>query len=93
MGANFATFYVMIKSLRTLENMLGLTIENNLDFTDHISNICKTANQKPNALYRVSANMNSDKCSLLIKVMKKVNKVQEVCLHLIRYTFFTFISV
>ena len=66
MGANFATFYVMIKSLRTLENMLGLTIENNLDFTDHISNICKTANQKPNALYRVSANMNSDKCSLLI---------------------------
>ena len=31
-----------------------------------ISNICKTTNQKLNALFRVSANMNSDKCSLLI---------------------------
>ena len=30
------------------------------------SNICKTANQKLNALFRVSANMNSDKCTLLI---------------------------
>ena len=48
------------------EKMLGLTTDNNLDFSDHISNICKTANQKLNALFRVSANMNSDKCTLLI---------------------------
>ena len=27
-----------------LEKILGL-IDNNLDFSDHISNICKTANQ------------------------------------------------
>ena len=27
------------------EEILGLTIDNNLDFSDHISNICKTANQ------------------------------------------------
>ena len=48
------------------EEILGLTIDNNLDFSDHISNICKTANQKLNALFRVSANTNSDKCTLLI---------------------------
>ena len=48
------------------EKILGLTINNNLDFSDNISNTCKTANQKLNALFRVSANMNSDKCTLLI---------------------------
>ena len=48
------------------EKIIGLTIDNNLDFSDHISNICKTANKKLDALFRVSANMNSDKCSLLI---------------------------
>ena len=31
-----------------------------------ISNICKTANRKLNALFTVSANMNSGKCTLLI---------------------------
>ena len=47
--------------------MLGLTIDNNLDFSNHISNIYKTGNQKWNALCTVSAaNMNSDKCTLLI---------------------------
>ena len=48
------------------EKILGLTIGNNLDFSDHISNTCKTANQNLNALFRVSANMISDKCTLLI---------------------------
>ena len=48
------------------EEILGLTIDNNLDFSDYISNICNTANQKLNASFRVSANVNSDKCSLLI---------------------------
>ena len=28
------------------EKMLGLILDNNLDFSDHISNICKTGNQK-----------------------------------------------
>ena len=48
------------------EKILGITIDNNLDFSDHISNICKTANQKFNHLFRVSADMNSGKCSLVI---------------------------
>ena len=30
--------------------MFGLVIDNNLDFNDHISDMCKTTNQKPNAL-------------------------------------------
>ena len=46
------------------DKFLGLTIDNNLDFSDHISNICKTANQKLNVLLRVSANVNPDKCTL-----------------------------
>ena len=41
----------------------GFTI---LILSDLISNACKTLDQKLNALFRVSANMNSDKCSLLI---------------------------
>ena len=48
------------------EKILGLIIDNNLGFSDHISNICKAANQKLNALFRVSAGMNSDKCTRLI---------------------------
>ena len=48
------------------EKILGLTLDHNLEFSDHISNICKTGNQKLNDLFRVSVNMNSDKCTLLI---------------------------
>ena len=48
------------------DKILGFTIDNNLDFSDHISNIYKIANQNLNALFKVSANMNSDNCSLLI---------------------------
>ena len=48
------------------KKILGLTIDNNLDFSNHICNICKTASQKLNTLFRVSANMNLDKCTLLI---------------------------
>ena len=86
------------------EKILGLTIDNNLDFSHYISNTCKTANQKPNALFGASASMYSDKCSLLInsfikfhfsycpliwmfcnrKIMKKVNKIQERYLRLIK---------
>ena len=53
------------------EKILGLTIDNNLNFSHHISNICKTANQKLNALLTVLANVNSDKCTLLINYFIK----------------------
>ena len=41
---NFAFDEIVIKN-SLLEKILGLTIDNNLDFSDHISDICKTANQ------------------------------------------------
>ena len=62
---NFACNDTIIKNSLS-EKILGLTIDNNLDFSDHISNICKTANEKLNALFRVLGSMNPDKCSLLI---------------------------
>ena len=43
------------KNIGLKEKMLGLIIDNNLDFSDHISNIYKAANQKLNALFRASA--------------------------------------
>ena len=52
--ATFATFQFLGE---------GFTI---LILSDLISNVCKTLDQKLNALFRLSANMNSDKCSLLI---------------------------
>ena len=56
MGTTVATFScddIIIKNSLS-EKTLGLTVDNNLDFSDRISNICKTANQKLNALFRVS---------------------------------------
>ena len=62
---NFAQDDIIIKNSLS-EIILGLTIGNILDFSGHISNICRSVNQKLNALFRVSANMNSNKCKLLI---------------------------
>ena len=62
---NFACNNTVIKNSSS-EKILGLTIDNSLDFSDHISNTCKTANEKLNALFRVLGSMNPDKCSLLI---------------------------
>ena len=62
---NFACNDTIIQNSLS-EKILGLTIDNNLDFSDHISNICKTANEKLNTLFRVLGSMNPDKCSLLI---------------------------
>ena len=62
---DFSCDDIIIKN-SLLEKILGFTIDNNLKFNDHISNTCKTANQKLNPLFRVSANMNSDKCNLLV---------------------------
>ena len=47
-----------------LGKLLGLTINNNFDFKDHISDIRKTANQKLIAILRASATTILEKCSL-----------------------------
>ena len=56
---NFACDDTIIKD-RLLEKILGLTVDNNLSLSDHISNICKTTSKKLIALLGVSASMNSD---------------------------------
>ena len=72
-GNNFCDFScddIIIKNSLS-GKILGLPVDNNLDFSDHISSICKTANQKLNALLRVLTNMNSDKCTLFINSLIK----------------------
>ena len=67
-GSNLSDFSGDDKIINNSLSMkiLVRTTDNNLNFSDHISNICKTSNQKLNALFRVSANVNSYKCILLI---------------------------
>ena len=48
------------------EKLLGVTIDKNLNFKSHVSNLCKRASQKLHALARVSAFMNPDKLRLLM---------------------------
>ena len=53
---NFACDDIIIKNL-LWEKILRLTIDNNLNFRYHTSNIYKTGNEKLYALFRVSAIM------------------------------------
>ena len=48
------------------EKLLGVTIDKNLNFKSHVSNLCKKASQKLHALARVSAFMNPDELRLLM---------------------------
>lgn len=47
------------------EKMLGVTIENKLNFKSNI-NICTVGHQKLSVLCRISNYINSDKCKLLV---------------------------
>lgn len=47
--------------------LLGIKIDNNLNFNEHVSSLCKKANLKLHALSRVSHIMNKDKLRLLLK--------------------------
>ena len=49
--------------------VLGITIDRNLNFQRHIKNICRKARQKLSALLRISSHINTDKKSLLYKSM------------------------
>ena len=40
------------------KKLLGITIDNNLTFNEHVSHLCKKASQKLHALARVSGYMN-----------------------------------
>ena len=56
----------------TIENsktvkLLGITIDNKLDFTEHVSNICNKASTKLHALARISNFMKPQKLRMLLK--------------------------
>ena len=48
------------------EKILGVIIDNELNFQSHINSICKKANQKLNALFRISNNMMPSQRNILI---------------------------
>ena len=47
--------------------LLGAQIDNNLDFTEHVSNICKKVSKKLHALRRVSGFMSNNKLRIVMK--------------------------
>ena len=47
--------------------LLGITIDSNLTFENHINNICKKASQKLNALVRVASYMNMQRRIIIMK--------------------------
>ena len=47
--------------------LLGLTIDNKLDFTEYVSKKCKKANQKLHALARISKYLSKDKLKVLMR--------------------------
>ena len=51
----------------SLVKLLGVTIDNKIDFSEHIYKICKKANQKLHALARISRFINADKLRLIMK--------------------------
>ena len=48
-------------------NLLGITIDNNLDFNAHVSKICKKVSSKLHALARISGFMKPDKLRIILK--------------------------
>ena len=47
--------------------LLGITIDNKLNFNDHITKICMKANQKLHALKRISKYLDSEKLRIIMK--------------------------
>ena len=46
---------------------LGITIDSNLTFENHINNVCKRTSQKLNSLVRVALYMNTKKRRIIMK--------------------------
>ena len=58
------TYYEIWLKNTTTKKLLGISIDEHLNFNEHITNVCKSASRKLNALSRVS--------SLLSYQLKKV---------------------
>ena len=48
-------------------DLLGIKIDDKLNFNEHVSKLCKKGNQKLHALARISKYMNKDKLKLIMK--------------------------
>ena len=57
-----------IESEKTVE-LLGITLDNNLKFSNHVTKLCTRANQKLHALARISKFMTEDKLRILMKAL------------------------
>ena len=55
-----------LKNWKEVE-ILGITIDRNLNFKGHRKNICRKAGQKLSALLRISSHINTGKKALLYK--------------------------
>ena len=55
-----------IKSSKSVK-LLGVTIDNNLNFTEHVSYLCKKGNQKLHALARISTFLCLEQRKLIMK--------------------------
>ena len=49
------------------EKLLGITIDNNLTFKEHVSNLCKKSSQKLHALVRISRYISQNKFKIIMK--------------------------
>ena len=47
--------------------LLGIKIDSNLNFNEHVTNLCKKGNQKLHALARISKYLNEDKLKIIMK--------------------------
>ena len=59
-------FENVIVKYKKEEKILGVIIDNELNFQSHIDSICKKSNQKLNALFRISSFMTKEKLDLLV---------------------------
>ena len=55
-----------IISCSKCEKLLGIKIDNNLNFKEHIESLCKKASQKINALSRLASSMNFEQRRLIM---------------------------
>ena len=52
---------------KTSVKLLGVTIDNKLNFNEHVDNICKKANNKLHALARIAKYLSPDKLRIVMK--------------------------
>ena len=51
----------------TSVKLLGVTVDNKLNFKEHVTKLCKKANQKLRALARIAKYLNTDKLKIIMK--------------------------